>query len=875
MAHESFHDRVYRWLLRLFPSEFRGDFGDDMRADFDDQRRDVHGRRRATAALWLRTLIDLVRRAPREHVDVLWRDMRHGVRVLRRHPASTITAILSLAVGIGMNSAVFSVVNGVLWRDLPLPDSDRLVIVNAFRPSSPSPFFISSSTFLEMQRRATTMDRIAAGRFHPLTIVDPIEPEQVTCSAVSEGYFGVLGSLPTLGRSFTRPDYDASIAHWARQDPKKPRFGPVPHVMILSHAMWQRHFLGGPNVVGQQVVLDGGDRVEIIGVMGPELDALAGAIPGQCWVPEAADPDDSSGIMIPIARLRPGRSVEDANAELAVISKQLPPAPYVKEPISLRAERVLDQITSRVRAQLMFLFGAVVCVLLVTCANVVSLFLAHVAGRRDELATRVALGASRARLVRQTLSEVVSIALLGGACGFVLAVVGVPLLVATAPPDVPRLQQIGVDWPTFVFTSAVSVGVGIICGLLASMPTRGVPRRLFGAVRAGAEPNAARFRRSLTVGEIALALMLVVAATLMVRTVRALGAIDLGFDPAHVVVADLSAPGRTPGGRADGGRQFQMDVIERVKALPGVRAAGIGLGPLSGGMFMGDVIVPGDTRRFDLRVDAVSPGYFEALGARLLAGRFFEPRDTAPGLPQMILVNDTAARTLWPGRSAVGESIIVNERDELRVIGVVNDTRGGTLEEDPGPMMYQLSVQSRNFGVSTMLIRADDDPAALVPQIRAIIRSVSRNAPFRGVSPLQERIDRSLAPRLFVLRVIGLFSILGLILAVVGVYGVVAEFVAQRVPEIGVRMAFGATSSDVLRLILGQGGRLVIAGVVLGIAGAALFRGAMKTMVFSVDTLDPVTYTTACVSLMLATIAACAIPARRASRLDPAVALRE
>jgi len=867
----SIADRVYQWLLRLFPAEFRGDFGDDMRADFDDQRRDVHGRSRAAVALWLRTLGDLLRRAPREHLDVLWRDARHGVRVMRRHPVSTITVIVSLALGIGLNSAVFSVVNGVLWRDLPLPESDRLVILNAFTPAESSPQLLSSSGFLEITRRVTTVDRVAAGRFAPLTIVDPIEPELVGCFAVSEDYFDVLRSVPTLGRGFTRADYDVSIAHWAAQPPDKSRSNPVPHVMILSHALWQRQFRADPRVIGRQVVLTGGDRVQIVGVMGPELGALAGAVFGQCWVPEAPDPVQTAGMMIAIGRLRTDTSLDQANAELALVSRQLPISPTSPsaDAITLRAEPMVDRITSRVRPQLMFLFGAVVCVLLVTCANVVSMFLAHVAGRRDELATRVALGASRATLVRQTLTEVMSIAALGGASGFVLAVLGVPVLVAMAPPNVPRLRQIDIDWATFAFTSIVSVAVGLACGLLASMPARGTPGRLFGAVRAGAEPNAARFRRTLTVAEIGLALMLVIAAALMVRTVRALNGIELGFDPAHVVAADLS----TLGNRA---QQQQIEIVERVKALPGVRAAGVGAGPLSGGgMAMGGVIVSGDSRRFTLGVDAVSPGYFEALGARLLAGRFFEPTDTRPGLPQMILLNDTAARTFWPQASAVGRTIFINKTEELIVIGVVADTRGSNLDEDAGPMMYQLSVQSRNFGVSTMLIRTDGDPAVLVPQIRAIIRSLNREQPFSGVRPLQQRIDSFLAPRLFVLRLIGLFSVLGLMLAIVGVYGVVAEFVAQRVPEIGVRMAFGATAADVLRLILGQGSRLVIAGVVLGVAGAALLRGAMKTMVYNVDTLDPLTYAIACVSLVAATTAACLIPARRASRLDPAVALRE
>jgi hypothetical protein len=270
----------------------------------------------------------------------------------------------------------------------------------------------------------------------------------------------------------------------------------------------------------------------------------------------------------------------------------------------------------------------------------------------------------------------------------------------------------------------------------------------------------------------------------------------------------------------------------------------------------------------------VSPGYFEALGARLLEGRFFEPRDAVRGGPALILLNQTAARTFWKGADPIGKTVIINKDSQLQVVGVIADIRGSILEEDPGPTMYQVSNQSRNFLAGGMMIRVDGDPKALVPQIRAIVRSVDRDAPFAGVEPLQTRIDRAMAPRLFVLRIVGLFSIVGLVLAVVGVYGVLAEFVVQRVPEMGIRIAFGATRSDVLALVLGQGARLVSIGLVLGFASAALLRGAMSTMVYGVRTSDPITYITACAVLFAATIAACAVPARRASQLDPVVALR-
>jgi predicted permease len=371
--------------------------------------------------------------------------------------------------------------------------------------------------------------------------------------------------------------------------------------------------------------------------------------------------------------------------------------------------------------------------------------------------------------------------------------------------------------------------------------------------------------------EIALALMLAVAASLMVRTVRALNAIDLGFDPSAVIAASLQFPTDSFSAAQD----IHMAVVERVKAMPGVKAAGVGLGPLQGGMFAGGLTVPGDAREFDARVDAVSPGYFEALGVRLLAGRFFTPRDAVRDGRALILVNQTAARRFWKDRDPIDQVLInIDGKTEMHVIGVIADLRGSTLEQAPEPAMYQLSNQTRNFQANSMLIRVDGDPELLVPQIRAVIRSIDRDTPFSGVTTLQSRIDRAMAPRLFVLRLIGLFSILGLILAVVGVYGVLAEFVVQRVPEIGVRMAFGATAANILALVLGQGSRLVMIGLALGLTGAVMLRGVMTTMVYSIRTSDPPAYVTACALLVTATIAACALPARRASRIDPAVALR-
>jgi putative ABC transport system permease protein len=864
-----FHERLYRALLSLFPAEFRGEFGDAMAADFRDQRRDAQGRPREMRRLWARTTVDLLWRAPREHLDVVRRDVIYACRVLAKHPVASATAILSLALGIGLNSAIYSVVSGVLWRTLPFDASERLVSVGIVTTSSSRPGQITDKLFLELVQRTRTLEAVMGAAIHSITIVGPGEPMQSGCLAISEGMFDVLRVQPVLGRGFTRADHDAAHALRSTADPSGPQ--PTPAVVILSDALWRSRFRGDPRAVGSHMTVSGGHRLEIVGVMGPEMETLGRVMPGYCWIPDV--PDAAIGLWRPrivIGRLAPGRSITEANAELEVIGGTLENDRYTKGPRAFRAVGVLDTIVGEVRTQLLFLFGAVVCVLLVTCANVVNLFLAHAAGRRNELATRAALGASRLRLIRQLLTESVVISLIGGAGGFLLAVWAVPILLSLAPRRIPRLQGISVDWYTFGFTLLVSVVVGIVCGVLASLPTRPAPRNIYGQAQAATTPRATRMRHGVTVCEIALALMLAVAATLMVRTLRALNAIELGFDPHGVVSANLSSLEREMRNVQDA----QTTIVEQVKALPGVVAAGIGLGPLRGAMGIGGLVVPGDARNFDVGVDAVSPGYFEALGARLLAGRFFEPRDAVRDGRTVILVNESAARTFWNGTDAVGKTVLIGKTQELHVIGVVADIRGSTLEQDTGPMIYQLSNQTRNFLAGSMLIRVANDPDALVPAIRSIIRSINREQPFAGVQPLQDRIDEAMAPRLFVLRLIGLFSVLGLILAAVGVYGVFAESVVQRVPEIGVRMVFGATRSDVLTLILTQGARLVAIGVILGLGGAILMRSVMSTMVYGVRTLDPLAYVAACGLIGVATFAACAVPARRASRLDPAVALR-
>ncbi len=891
MPHRRRSDRVFGALLRLFPSEFRGDFGDQMSADFQDRHQEVAHRRGASgvARLWARTCADMAGSALREHFDVLRRDGLQALRALRRRPASTATVVLSLIIGIGLNTALFSVVRGVLWRDLPFPDSDRLVRISSLDSTS-SGFLgsVSPGEFVDLQAHARTFSALGAGTHMQQTIVEPGEPESIEGMTVTQGFFDALGARPVLGRTFTADEFRAAgtfelrnvEAINARLQQRAAGLPPTQSAVIISHALWQRRFLGRADIIGRQLRLASGIVAEVVGVMGVEMSSLVTPLstPPDWWMPQVPLPADRRGRRLDlIGRLAPQRTLEDAQAELDVLGANIAVAfPEANRNRVLRATPLLETIVRNIRTELTFVFGAVVCVLLVTCINVVHVSLANAAGRRVELATRVALGATRGHLIRQTLTESALLAMVGGVGGLLVAASSLRFLLAMAPAGMPRAHEIDLEWTTVLFAAGVTVAVALLCGLAASLPISRVrPWGVLSGARSGETIRGRRFRRALTSGEIAIALMLVVAAILMVRTIRSLVALDLGFDPAGVVTASLPRPSIIPLDPSGGGRmrELELQVIEQVRQLPGVLSAGVGGSPMGLQMGLAGVKLDGDTRDLGpVSLTPVSVGYFEALGARLQAGRLFSPDDRT-NAEKVAVVSESTARRFWPGRPALDQVLIIPVGLRTRIVGVVGDmadvglvTKGGGIYVPHTQLSFVTSAE--------MAIRTTVDPQTLVPGVRAIVRDANPEWPFSGVTTLQQQIDAAMAPRRFVLRLVGLFAAFAVVLAMIGVYGVMAESVAERVREIGVRMALGARRVDVGLMILRQSAWIVVSGVAIGIAGAVTLRQQLAAMVFGVTTLDPASYVVAVVLLAAAAFLACSIPARAAANCDPVIALR-
>jgi predicted permease len=876
MARMPLTDRLFRALLRLFPREFRGDFGEQMLDDFRDQHADAKltGRSVRMWRLWMHTAGGALKQAPREHFDVIRRDAAYAVRLFRRRPATTLSALITLAAGIGLTAAVFSVMYGVLWRPLAFPDSERVVRVNEVSPPPEAELTsVSPANFLDFRESARSLDAAASVSWARLRIIRDTGAEEIEAAAVSLDFFRIVRPPVALGRLLESRDYGELEAQIAARDPNQPRPLLRPGVAVISHRIWVEQFGARPDVIGRRFDSGRTGMVEIVGVLQPGF-IFPLSPDAECWLPDIPDYTQRRARYITvIGRLAAQATLPDAQAELAVIAARLGASyPEANKGRGAQVTQLRGDIARDVAPKLYLLGATAICVLLIVCANVSSLLLTQNSGRRHEFVTRLAVGATRAHLVRQALIEGLLLALAGGLLGMLLARWVVAWLISIAPADIPRVQEISIGPVTIAFVLLLSTIVGLLCsGSAIIASSRSQIATSLRTSPSASRSHGRRFRHVLIVSEVALAVALAVGAGLLVRTMTAVMALPLGFDPANVISVGL-APDIRGQDRSGIKAKYELETIEAVRALPGVVAAGIGSRPLGGGGMGTAIRLPEDPKTpIRIGVEAAGPGYLEALGARLLAGRQIEDRDVA-GAPLVALVNEAASRRYFAGQ-AIGRTVL-HDGKPTAVVGIVADVRRSGLEQEPEPTLYLPSLQTSTFWTNNMLVRTTGDPREMLPAIRTVVRQIDPTLPLTRVQTLEERLSESTAPRRFMLSLVGLFSTLALALAAVGVYGVLAEAVAQRIAEIGIRMALGASAGMVVRMILRQGGSIIAVGIAVGLGAALAANSVMSSFVFGVRTTDPAAYGMAAIAVVLPGLAACALPARRAARVDPARVLR-
>ena len=795
-------------------------------------------------------------------------DLRLAFRSLRRTPGFTAVVVLTLALGIGANTAIFSVVIGVLLKPLPYASPDRLMVV--WEKSSRNPTnVVSPANYLDWRDRSKSFTALAAFTWSGITLTGG-SPEHVEGRSISPEFFRVLDVQPILGRLFT-PEEDA--------------FG-GPRVLLLSYGLWQRRYGADPSIVGRTIPVAGGDA-RVVGVMPPLVQSMPYGN-DQYWEPFHLDPADrqrAGRYAMVIGRLKDGVTQAAAQAEMSAIADQLTrEVPAFNTGWSANVISLNEQFVGKSRPVLLTLLGAVSLVLLIASANVANLMLVRAAGRRREFAVRAALGAGQGRLIRERLAESLVLSLGGGIAGALLAAWGVDLLVAANPAQVPRLSQIGIDGRVLAVTALVTLLVGVLFGLTGSWGSgiEGWATDLHGAGRRSTSgTGTARLRAGLVIAQVSLAVILLVGAGLMVRSLTQLMAVDPGFDPRGVLTAAVDLPQATyPDPPAQ--RRFFAALLERTRAMPGVQSSSmIDFLPLTGqGSATSFSVVgqppaaQGQEPVADIRV--VDPAYFSTLRIAMVAGRQLSERDAA-GQPPVVVVNQTLARQMWPNGDPVGQRLKVvmwNPDESVEVVGVATDVLNDGLDRARRPMIYYPVGQAPS-GSMNLLLRTGGDPLGLAAAVRAAVHDLDHDLPVGQVSTMEENLLVSIADRRFPMFVLSLFAALAVALAAVGIYGVLSYTVGQRTREIGVRMALGARMADVLALVLSQGALLVGIGAAVGLAGALALSRVLKGMLYGVTGSDPMTYLLVAAGLMAVAVGAMLLPARRAAAVDPVVALRE
>jgi putative ABC transport system permease protein len=805
----------------------------------------------------------------------LWQDVRYGLRAMRANVGFTAVAVVALALGVGANTAIFSVVNAVLLRPLQYPNAARIVAIQELNETGRR-VQTTPANFLDWRAQNTVFEHLAAIYARTANLAAGEEAERIDLAMTSADFFEVFGVRPAAGRFFRAEEERAG------HDP----------VVVIGSNLWRRRFGADPGIVGQSITLDG----RAYTVVGVAPDGFRYPDRTEAWVPpfarvptpsEQMNPESvrGFGFLSAVALLKPGATLERARVEMEAVTSRL--RQQYPDSNNKRFNRVVtlhEHLVGESSRALLLLLGAVALVLLIACANVANLLLARAAGRQKEMAVRVALGATRLRLVRQLLVESVLLALLGGAAGLLLGWWGVDLLKGLLPSEFPRLADIGVDPRVLGFTLLVSCATGVAFGLAPALQFTKPDLHSFLKESARGSTGGARggrLRGLLIVSEVALSLVLLVGAGLLFRSFMRLQSVELGFRPQRVLTFRLTPSGTNF--REDAQfSNFYRDAAERVKAIPGVEAVGvINTLPLSKGPTTGFRVEGGPALRPDqmpsVNYRSVSPGYFDAVGVAVVKGRVPDERDT-PGAPLVLAVNQSLARRDFPGEDPVGKRISygVNAQRQpiwFQIVGVVADVRNLELGTEPSPEIYT-SYQQDPFAGMSYVVRSSVEPESLVPAVREAVRGVDRAQPVADVRTLEQLVGEAASAPRFNSMLLGLFACMALLLAAAGIYGVMSYAVTQRTHEIGIRIALGAQGRDVLRFVVGQGMTLALAGVGLGLVAALALTRVMSSLLYGVSATDPLTFAGVALLLTLVALLASYVPARRATKVDPMIALR-
>ena len=808
----------------------------------------------------------------------LWYDLTYGLRMLIKNPRFTAAAVLSLAIGIGANTAIFSVTNALLLRPLPYKDAERLVILWNRSPGlNVEQDWFSPGQYLDIKAENQVFENVAATIDSSFNLTGQGVAERIEGARVSSSLFAVLGAQPTLGRVFTTDEDEQG----------------KPTTAILSYAFWQRHFAGDPNVVGKTLSLNG-NSVDIVGVMPrdftlnkevmPTVNKISNAeillsLP-MGWGKRTTRTNEDYNIF---GRMKPGIALAQAQADVdRIVSGMKQQYPENYPPSSgfmISVVPLLQQVVGEVRRPLLILLGAVGFVLLIACANVANLQLARAAVRQREIAIRAAVGAGRRRIIRQLLTESILLSLIGGVFGLLLTFAGLGLLVSLGPDTLPRLNEIAIDARVLAFTFVVSLITGIVFGLAPALRSSRVD--LNGVLKDSGRSTGAghsRARNAFVVVQVALSLVLLIGAGLLVRSYNHIQSSNPGFNPQNVLSFRLSLPNSKYKGPAV--TNFYKLLTDRVKALPGIESVGTSYSlPMSSVAFAWGPItiegyVPKHSADFIMSNERfVSPGYFAAMGVPLVKGRLFDERDVKDG-QQTVIVNENLAERFWPTQDPIGKRLERGDKEPWRtVVGVVRDTKEFSFDNEPPISIYHPHEQFP-IGTMFMVVRATTPTSVLTPAITKELRALDPELPAFEFKTMEQRLSDTLSRRRFSTFLLGVFSLVALVLAAIGIYGVMAYSVTQRTQEIGIRMALGAEPGKIMLMIVRHSLILVVVGVVLGLGGAFALTRVMSSLLFRVSATDTLTFVAPPLILAAVALLASYFPARRAARVNPTIALR-